>query len=156
MQRMSACWTTWSGILNWSNFCALCDGRWYLSPDKKSIQIQFVGTDYDFTFHARSIRISLFFLVFLLLILAFVGLRACTYADTEEACVSVRQTCLGMHAVTATPYTCVAHMAEGYDCRFKVSSSISLLEMQLTKPQNAPINVSTNWFSAPCDGRSIN
>lgn len=42
VNQMSGCWTICTGILDWSNFCALASGgrRRYLSPDKKSIQIQ--------------------------------------------------------------------------------------------------------------------
>lgn len=133
---MSACWSRRSGILNWSNFCALSNGPQYLSPCKKSIQIHFVGTDYDFIFCA--------------------SVYACPHVDREGSLVSIRQTCLKAQGFTAGPYTCITHLTEGYSSRFMVSSNISLWETQLKKPPNTPITVRTNGFSAACDGRPIN
>lgn len=62
IECMTACWTGCSVKLNWFNFCApVSGGRWYLSLDKKSIQIQLVEPDCDFTFHPGSILISCVF-----------------------------------------------------------------------------------------------
>lgn len=49
----------------------------------------------------------------------------------------------------------ITHLAEGYTSRYKVSSNISLSEMQLKKSQNTPIMVRTNRFSMPSDVRPI-
>lgn len=73
-----------------------------------------------------------------------------------RGCVRIRQGRVRVQRFTARPYTCITHLAEGYSSRFKVSSNISLSEMQLKKPQNTPITVRTNRFSMPSDVRPIN
>lgn len=52
--------------------------------------------------------------------------------------------------------TYITQLAEGYASRFKVSSNISLSEMQLKKLQNAPMTERTDCFSMPSDVRPIN
>lgn len=153
MGCMAGCWSRCSGILNWSNFCALVSGGLQcLSQDKKSIQIQFMGTDCDFIFNTGRVLISCVFVTHFDVCIC----CACVWQDREKGCVSIRQACLRARGFTTQPYTYITHLAEGYASRFKVSSNISLSEMQLKKPQNTPITVRTNRFSMPSDVRPIN
>lgn len=133
-----------------SSLCALvCEGWWYLSLDKKSIHIHFVDTNCNFISHIGRILISC----------SFVAHFAFECMTEEKPPTLFEQAGMseGMEFTTG-PYTCtcITHLNEGYTSRFKVSSNISLSEMQLKKPQNTPITLRTNLFSMPHDASSIN
>lgn len=71
---------------------------------------------------------------------------------------STRPCAVSRHIQGFTTGACphVTPSAEGYSSRFKVSSNISLSEMQLKKAQNTPIRARTNRFSMPSHVRPIN
>lgn len=156
MRWMSACWTRCSGILNWSNFCAVVSvGGIY--PRTRNRYKYICGCRWFHNLHWQHSDRRVFVAHFVVCVLA-CTVQMCdkTYMEKDCTCASIRQACLKARGFTTQPYTCITHLAEGYTSRFKVSLNISLSQMQLQKPQNTPIMVRTDCFSMPCEVRPIN